>query len=65
MQVGFERIKADDRKRGISHTFVVEFEDAADRDYYCFKDPAHQEFIKTVMPLLKDIQVSDYTPGVY
>ncbi|KAL2828070.1 hypothetical protein BJY01DRAFT_241017 [Aspergillus pseudoustus] len=49
---------------GITHAFVVEFETAADRDYYVAEDPVHQEFVKSLGGLVQKAQVVDFTPGV-
>lgn len=56
---------ADISQKGLTHAFVVEFENEEDRAYYLEKDPAHLSFVESVKPMLKDIQVVDYTPGVY
>ncbi|KAJ5966202.1 stress responsive A/B barrel domain protein [Penicillium waksmanii] len=50
---------------GITHAFVVEFENAADRDYYCKEDPVHQEFVQSLGGIIEKAQAIDYTPGVY
>ncbi|CAO2651252.1 Nn.00g095490.m01.CDS01 [Neocucurbitaria sp. VM-36] len=50
---------------GSNHGFVVEFASAEDRDYYVDKDPAHQEFIKFVLPLVQGARVVDYEPGKF
>jgi hypothetical protein len=46
-----------------THGFVVEFESAEDRDYYVFKDPAHQEFVKFAGEVANGVKVVDYEPG--
>lgn len=46
-----------------THGFVVEFENAEDRDYYVYKDPAHQEFVKLAGELAQGVKVFDYSPG--
>lgn len=51
-------------KGGITHAFVVEFENDGDREYYVHKDPAHQEFVKGVVDLVDKVQVIDFTHGV-
>ena len=50
---------------GITHAFVVEFESAADRDYYCKEDPVHQAFVQSLSGLVVKAQAIDYTPGVF
>jgi hypothetical protein len=46
-----------------THGFVVEFENAEDRDYYVDKDPAHQEFVKFAGGVANGVKVVDYEPG--
>lgn len=50
---------------GQTHGFVYEFESADLRDYYCFKDPAHLEFVETLKDILEKGSVVDFSPGVY
>jgi hypothetical protein len=50
-------------KGDLTHGFVVEFESAEDRDYYVNKDPAHQDFVKSIGELISAIKVVDYEPG--
>jgi len=44
---------------------VVEFESAADRDYYVRRDPAHQAFVMSLRGHVEDVRVVDYEPGVF
>ena len=44
-------------KGGITHAFVIEFATVEDRDYYVAKDPAHQEFVRSLDGLLEKAQV--------
>lgn len=46
-----------------THGFVVEFESEEDRDYYVSKDPAHQDFAKSVGELMQSAKVFDYEHG--
>jgi hypothetical protein len=46
-----------------THGFVVEFESAEDRDYYVYKDPSHQEFVKFAGEVANGVKVVDYEPG--
>jgi hypothetical protein len=46
-----------------THGFVVEFENAEDRDYYVYTDPAHQEFVKFAGEVANGVKVVDYEPG--
>jgi hypothetical protein len=52
-------------KNGITHAFVVEFENAQDRDYYIQQDPAHQAFVQSVGNMLEKAQIVDFTEGVF
>ncbi|KAJ7178113.1 stress responsive A/B barrel domain protein [Mycena filopes] len=47
------------------HAFVSRFENEEDRDYYVNKDPAHQEFVKSISGIVSKAQVVDYMPGVF
>lgn len=51
-------------QNGISHIFVVEFENQADRDHYVKEDQAHLRFVQSVGPLVIRAQVLDFVPGV-
>lgn len=46
-----------------THGFVVEFESEEDRDYYVYKDPAHQDFVKFAGGVANGVKVVDYVPG--
>ncbi|OAK98439.1 hypothetical protein IQ06DRAFT_379270 [Phaeosphaeriaceae sp. SRC1lsM3a] len=46
-----------------THGFVVEFENEEDRDYYVYKDPAHQEFVAFAGGVANGVKVVDYEPG--
>jgi hypothetical protein len=50
---------------GITHGFVVEFDNEEDREYYLDKDPAHLSFKESVGALLDRAQVIDFEPGKY
>jgi hypothetical protein len=52
-------------KNGITHVFVVEFENEEDREYYVRSDPAHQAFVKSLDGVIEKAQVVDFTPGVF
>lgn len=52
-------------KNGITHAFVVEFANAEDRDYYVQKDPAHQDFVRSLDGLIEKAQAIDFTDRVY
>lgn len=50
---------------GLTHSFVMEFDNEADRDYYTKEDPAHRDYVNFLKPLLVKIVVSDFTAGVF
>lgn len=54
-------------QQGLTHGFVVEFENEEDRDYYLNKDPAHLDFVKwvTTSGIAEGITVIDFVPGVF
>lgn len=52
-------------KNGITHVFLVEFENEDDREYYVRSDPAHQAFVKSLDGVIEKAQVVDFTPGVF
>ncbi|RHZ67972.1 Dabb family protein [Aspergillus thermomutatus] len=52
-------------QNGITHVFVVEFENEDDREYYVRTDPAHQAFVRSLDGVVEKAQVVDFTPGVF
>ncbi|KAF2431000.1 hypothetical protein EJ08DRAFT_649313 [Tothia fuscella] len=52
-------------QNGITHAFVMEFENAEVRDYYVDKDPVHDEFKKLAGKVLEKAQVIDFSDGVF
>lgn len=50
--------------RGMTHAFVLEFKDEADRDYYLLKDSVHHRFSEKAGPLIEDSVVVDLKDGV-
>ncbi|KAK3948185.1 stress responsive A/B barrel domain-containing protein [Pseudoneurospora amorphoporcata] len=50
---------------GLTHAFVVEFESAAERDYYVNLDPIHQSFKKDIEPFVEKVTVVDFTNGAF
>ncbi|KAE8143803.1 dabb-domain-containing protein [Aspergillus pseudotamarii] len=50
---------------GITHAFVINFANAADRDYYVKDDPVHQEFVRSLGGLVERAQVIDFTDGIF
>lgn len=49
----------------MTHGFVCEFQNAEDRDYYAFKDPAHMDFVKSLEGVVTDARVLDYEVGKF
>ncbi|KAN0077857.1 hypothetical protein V8E54_006161 [Elaphomyces granulatus] len=52
-------------QNGITHAFVVEFENVEDRDYYVQHDPAHRAFVQSLDGVMKKVQVIDFSNGVF
>ncbi|KAL2822150.1 hypothetical protein BDW59DRAFT_181061 [Aspergillus cavernicola] len=50
--------------KGMTHGFVLEFENQADLDYYLTKDPVHLEFSRNAKPLVEDSVVIDIRDGI-
>jgi hypothetical protein len=50
---------------GVTHVFVIEFENEEDRKYYLEEDPAHLGFVKGLSGIVETIRVVDFTPGVF
>lgn len=50
--------------RGMTHCFVLEFKDEADRDFYLLKDQVHRRFSELAGPLIEDSVVVDFKDGV-
>ncbi|CAH0046612.1 unnamed protein product [Clonostachys solani] len=50
---------------GATHGFVVELPSEEARDYYVFKDPAHQKFKADVKDLIDKSIIVDFFDGVY
>jgi hypothetical protein len=49
----------EDHAKGYTHCFLVTFKSEADRDAY-LPHPAHQEFVKILLPILDEVHVVDY-----
>jgi len=49
--------------RGMTHAFVLEFANEADRDYYLVRDKVHHEFSRNAGPLIEDSVVVDLKDG--
>ncbi|KAK0719035.1 stress responsive A/B barrel domain-containing protein [Apiosordaria backusii] len=52
-------------QNGMTHAFVVQFENTDDRNYYVEQDPAHLAFKKEIEPLVEKVTVLDYINGVF
>ncbi|OMP84667.1 hypothetical protein BK809_0001770 [Diplodia seriata] len=50
---------------GVTHAFVMEFENDEDREYYLEKDPAHLGFVGVVKDLVETARVVDFKPGKF
>ena len=50
-------------QNGFTHAFVVEFDNAEERDYYVNEDPVHAEFKTFAGEVLDKAQVIDFTNG--
>ncbi|KAF2096717.1 hypothetical protein NA57DRAFT_78313 [Rhizodiscina lignyota] len=50
---------------GFTHGFVAQFENEEDRAYYLNEDPAHLEFVKSLGPIILNVRVVDFEPGVF
>lgn len=50
---------------GLTHAFVVEFDNGGDRDYYVKDDPVHQDFINQHAPNFEKVCVVDYAVGQF
>jgi len=50
---------------GFSHAFVSLFASVEDRNYYLAKDPAHQEFVRSLDGIVQNLRVIDYEPGTF
>ena len=49
----------EDHAHGYTHCFLVTFKSEADRDAY-LPHPAHQAFVKVLLPILDEVHVVDY-----
>jgi len=65
MAVGGKQSSPEGLTGGITHTFVVQFENEEDRKYYLEKDPAHLAFKNSLGAVVKKVQVVDFTPGTF
>ncbi|KAI9773723.1 MAG: hypothetical protein M1839_002021 [Geoglossum umbratile] len=52
-------------QRGMTHAFIVEFENEADRNYYINGDPVHRAFVSSLGYVVARVQVLDFVPGAF
>ncbi|KAF2204255.1 hypothetical protein GQ43DRAFT_365022 [Delitschia confertaspora ATCC 74209] len=52
-------------QNGMTHAFVLQFENTEDRDYYVDEDPAHAAFKKQAAAILEKSQVIDFKDNVF
>jgi len=62
--VGGRNNSKEPHQDGLTHGFVVEFENEEDRDYYVDKDPAHRAFVGSLDGKVEKVRVLDFVPGV-
>jgi hypothetical protein len=55
-------VSQEKRDKGFTHAFLVTFKTEKDRDGYLVH-PAHEEFVKLVLPVIDDVFVIDYWTG--
>ncbi|KAI2471072.1 dabb-domain-containing protein [Annulohypoxylon bovei var. microspora] len=53
------------RQDGMTHAFILQFENEEDRKYFLEKDPTHLEFSAGMRDTVEKVQVIDFTPGVF
>ncbi|KAF5607439.1 stress responsive A B barrel domain-containing protein [Fusarium pseudoanthophilum] len=46
-------------QQGITHAFVIQFDNPEDRDYYALKDPAHLAVVAELGPMVEKVQIID------
>ncbi|KAJ4313301.1 hypothetical protein N0V84_009478 [Fusarium piperis] len=51
--------------KNMTHGFIIEFRNDADRVYFLDVDPAHKEFVKHIDPNNNDFLTLDFTDGAY
>ncbi|KAI9764315.1 MAG: hypothetical protein M1840_008533 [Geoglossum simile] len=52
-------------QHGMTHAFVVEFENKAHSLHYINEDLAHRTFVKSIEGVVASAQVLDFVPGVF
>lgn len=57
-----DNVSPEGKSDGLTHAFVVTFEDEAGRDAY-LKHPAHQQYVKLAGPRREKVIVFDYWTG--
>ncbi|OAQ60211.1 stress responsive A/B barrel domain-containing protein [Pochonia chlamydosporia 170] len=51
--------------KNMTHGFIIEFQNEADRQYFLDVDPAHKAFVEHIDPNNNDFLTLDFTDGVY
>uniref|UniRef100_A0A093UQA2 Stress-response A/B barrel domain-containing protein n=1 Tax=Talaromyces marneffei PM1 TaxID=1077442 RepID=A0A093UQA2_TALMA len=52
-------------QNGLTHIFIIEFNNCEDRDYYVRSDPAHLLFLQAARSFIDKVQVVDFAAGVW
>jgi hypothetical protein len=52
-------------QNGLTHAFISEFETEEDRRYYLERDPSYLEFGRSISGIVAQVQVIDFSPGVF
>lgn len=55
----------EDFNKGLTHGFVLEFENQEDLDYYLTEDPVHLDFSRNAAPLIEDSVVIGMSVGTW
>ncbi|KAI1207847.1 dabb-domain-containing protein [Annulohypoxylon truncatum] len=53
------------RQDGMTHAFILQFENDEDRKYHVEKDAAQLEFAASSRDIIEKAQVIDFAPGVF
>ncbi|MCJ1461950.1 hypothetical protein MMC07_000550 [Pseudocyphellaria aurata] len=50
-------------QRGMTHAFVMEFENEADQHYYLTQDSSHTGLVQYIRDAVEGVQLIDFIPG--
>lgn len=50
-------------QRGMTHAFLMEFENEEDRKYYLERDPEHKSLVHCIRDAVEAVQLIDFIPG--